>query len=119
MEQKYDFFVVGLGLAGLTYAKKVSKYGKVCILSKTKLEEANTLYVQGGIAAVIYKPDIYEKHINDTIIAGGGLCKKNIVKMVVKEASQRINEIIEWGANFDKKKMVILSLQKKENTPKI
>jgi len=104
MRKKYDFLVVGSGLAGLTYALKVAKHGTVCLLSKTKLEESNTLYAQGGIAAVTYKPDSYKKHINDTIIAGDGLCDEDIVKMVVKEAPKRINELIDWGANFDKKK---------------
>ncbi len=104
MRGQYDFLVIGSGLAGLSYALKVSKHGSVCVLSKTKLEESNTLYAQGGIAAVTYKPDSYKKHINDTITAGDGLCDEDIVKMVVKEAPKRINELIEWGANFDKKK---------------
>jgi len=104
MRRKYDFLVVGSGLAGLTYALKVAKHGTVGLISKTKLEESNTLYAQGGIAAVTTKPDSYTKHIKDTVIAGDGLCDEKIVKMVVKEAPERINELISWGANFDKKK---------------
>lgn len=96
--------VVGSGLAGLTYALKVSNYGSVGIISKTKLEESNTLYAQGGIAAVTNEHDTYQKHIEDTLIAGDGLCDEKVVKMVVAEAPERIKELIAWGANFDKKK---------------
>jgi len=102
MQKTVDFLVVGSGIAGLSYALKVAKYGKVCIITKSKLEETNTKYAQGGIAAVTYKPDTYEKHIQDTIKCGDGLCDEEVVKMVVKEATQQINELIKWGAHFDK-----------------
>lgn len=103
MERKYDFLVVGSGVAGLTYALKVAEYGKVCLLSKAKLDETNTNLAQGGIAAVTYEPDSYSKHIADTLDAGAGLCNKNIVDIVVKEAPERIKELINWGTSFDKK----------------
>lgn len=103
MKKRYDFLVVGSGLAGLTYALKVASYGKVALVSKTKIEESNTLYAQGGIAAVFYSPDSYKKHVNDTLIAGDGLCHKGVVEMVISEAPERINELIEWGTQFDKK----------------
>lgn len=102
MEHKVDFLVIGSGLAGLSYALKVAEYGKVAILTKTKLQETNTSYAQGGIAAVTYAPDDYTKHISDTLIAGDGLCDINVVEMVVKEAPGQIEKLIEWGAHFDR-----------------
>jgi L-aspartate oxidase len=90
MEHQYDFLVIGSGLAGLSYALKVAEYGKVAILTKTRLQETNTSYAQGGIAAVTYAPDDYNKHIADTLIAGDGLCNKQVVEMVVREAPGQI-----------------------------
>jgi len=102
MEKKVDFLVIGSGLAGLSFALKASKYGSVCVVTKTEIEETNTRYAQGGIAAVTYTPDDYAKHIEDTLIAGAGLCDRKVVEMVVKEAPGQIKQLIEWGAEFDK-----------------
>ena len=104
MKKTYDFLVIGSGLAGLSFALKVAKKGKVAILTKTELHETNTFYAQGGIAAVTYKPDNIEKHIQDTMIAGDGLCNEDVVRMVVEEARTQIGELIEWGTKFDKEK---------------
>ncbi|MFC2089967.1 L-aspartate oxidase [Bacteroidota bacterium] len=103
MEKRYDFLVIGSGLGGISFALKVADHGTVAILTKTKLEETNTRYAQGGIAAVTHEPDSYEKHVKDTLVAGDDLCNEDIVRMVVKEASIQIEELIEWGTNFDKK----------------
>ena len=102
MEKKVDFLVIGTGLAGLSFALKVADHGKVCIVTKTSLQETNTRYAQGGIAAVTYEPDSYIKHVEDTLIAGDGLCNEEVVKMVVEEAPGQIDELIHWGARFDK-----------------
>ena len=102
MEKKVDFLVIGTGLAGLSFALKVAKHGSVCVVSKTDLEETNTRYAQGGIAAVTYEPDNYSKHIEDTLIAGDELCDPKVVEMVVREAPAQIEELIKWGAEFDK-----------------
>lgn len=99
---KIDFLIIGSGIAGLSYALKVAPYGKVLILTKSDEDESNTKYAQGGIAAVMHAPDSYEKHIADTIDAGDGACNVEIVKMVVEESTERINELINWGTNFDK-----------------
>lgn len=103
MKKKVDFLVIGSGLAGLSFALKVAEHGKVCVISKTRMEETNTRYAQGGIAAVIDEPDTYEKHIEDTLIAGDGLCNEEVVRQVVKDAPAQIKELIGWGASFDRK----------------
>ena len=108
--EKADFLVIGSGIAGLTYALKVADYFKsrkdisILILTKaSSADESNTRYAQGGIAAVHdFVHDSYEKHIEDTLTAGDGLCNEETVKIVVKEGPERIKEIIEWGAKFDK-----------------
>lgn len=102
MEHKTDFLVIGSGLAGMSFALQVADHGKVILISKTVLEETNTWYAQGGIASVMYAPDNVEKHVQDTLIAGDGLCNEKIVRMVVEEAPAQIKKLIEWGANFDR-----------------
>ena len=101
-----DFLVIGSGIAGLTYALKIAKTypdKKIIVITKTQADETNTKYAQGGIAGVWdEEKDSYEKHIEDTLIAGDGLCNEKIVEIVVKEGPQRIKEIITYGAEFDK-----------------
>lgn len=101
MIKETDFLVIGSGIAGLSFALKVAEHGSVILISKTKLEETNTKYAQGGIAAVTYEPDNFKKHVNDTLIAGDGLCNKHIVEMVVQEAPTQIKQLIDWGVRFD------------------
>ena len=102
MRRKVDFLVIGSGLAGLSFALKVAPYGKVCILSKTTLDETNTKYAQGGIAAVTDAGDSTEKHVNDTLIAGDGLCDEMVAHMVIREGPAQIRQLVEWGAQFDR-----------------
>jgi L-aspartate oxidase len=102
MKRHFDFLVIGSGVAGLSFALKAAKFGKVAIVTKKKIDDANTKYAQGGIAAVTYPPDNFEKHIQDTLIAGDGICDFNAVKTVVENAPERIKELIEIGTNFDK-----------------
>ncbi len=106
---KTDFLIIGSGIAGLSYAYKVAEHFrekneavKITIVTKAEVEESNTKYAQGGIASVTRSNDSFEKHIQDTLIAGDGLCNESVVEMVVKNAPERINELIEWGTNFDK-----------------
>jgi L-aspartate oxidase len=103
MQKKVDFLVIGTGIAGISFALKVAGKAKVCLICKTKIDETNTSYAQGGIASVTYEPDNFQKHINDTIICGDGLCDPEIVKMVVEDAPAEINQLIEWGTQFDKR----------------
>lgn len=102
MQKKTDFLVLGAGIAGLFYALKVADKGKVILISKSSLQECTTKYAQGGIAAVMYPPDSQEKHIQDTLSCGRGLCNENIVSQVVKEAKARIHDLLEMGTQFDK-----------------
>jgi L-aspartate oxidase len=106
--QKTDFLVIGTGIAGLTYALKVAQHfpdKKVLVMTKAAADETNTKYAQGGVAVVNdLEKDSFEKHIEDTLIAGDGLCNKDVVEIVVKEGPDRVREIIEWGARFDKEK---------------
>jgi L-aspartate oxidase len=101
-----DFLVIGSGVAGLTYAIKMAAQfpdKQITIITKTKADETNTKYAQGGIAGVWDEEnDSFDKHIEDTLIAGDGLCNEHIVEIVVKEGVERIKEIIEYGARFDK-----------------
>ena len=103
MKKRTDFLVIGSGIAGLTFALKASAHGKVAVVTKSTLDDTNTRYAQGGIAAVFMEPDNFEKHIRDTLIAGDGLCNEKVVRMVVQEAPARINDLIDMGVPFDKK----------------
>lgn len=101
-----DFLVIGSGIAGLTFAVKTAERfpdKKITLLTKARAEETNTKYAQGGIAMVdLSTGDSFEKHIQDTLISGDGLCKQDIVDIVVKEGPKRVQEIIDWGTQFDK-----------------
>lgn len=103
---KTDFLVIGSGIAGLTFAVKTARRfpdKTITILTKANTDETNTKYAQGGIAVVNdMEHDSFQKHIEDTLIAGDGLCNRHVVEIVVKEGPERVNEIIEWGTNFDK-----------------
>ena len=103
-----DILILGSGIAGLTLAIKLAKKDagyKISVLTKTDEGETNTRYAQGGVAAVWdFEKDNFEKHVADTLDAGDGLCKEDIVRMVVTEGPERVREIIEWGARFDKEK---------------
>ena len=102
MRKHVDFLVIGSGIAGLSFALKAASHGKVCIVTKSKAEETATKYAQGGIAAVTYTPDTYEKHIRDTLIAGDDLNDENIVRITITEAPDRIKDLIDMGVQFDK-----------------
>jgi L-aspartate oxidase len=102
MRKTVDFLVIGSGIAGLTFALKVAKHGKVCIVTKSTMDDTATSWAQGGIAAVMYTPDSFEKHIQDTIVAGDGLCNEEVVRFTINESTERIRELIKWGTKFDK-----------------
>ncbi len=104
MTKKYDFLVIGSGIAGMSFALKVAEKGKVALICKTTLDEANTALAQGGVASVTnLEVDDFDKHIHDTMVAGDWLSDPEAVKKVVTEAPAQIRQLIEWGVNFDKK----------------
>jgi len=107
MKIKSDFLVIGSGIAGLSFAIKTAQAfpdKKISIITKGIKEESNTKYAQGGIAGVYdLTKDSYEAHIKDTLIAGDGLCDESIVRMVIEQATDRLEELLEWGVSFDKK----------------
>lgn len=97
-----DVFVIGGGLAGLRSAIACDPDQSVLVVTKDVWVESNSNYAQGGIAGVMSPQDSFEKHIEDTLIAGGSLCDKETVEMVIKAGPERIAELIEWGTEFDK-----------------
>ncbi len=103
---KSDVLILGSGIAGLTTAIQLAKLRSdisITVVSKTNIEETNTKYAQGGISAVWnHEIDDFEKHIADTLDAGDDLCDPKIVKLVVEEGPKRVQELIDWGTNFDK-----------------
>jgi L-aspartate oxidase len=102
---KTDFLIIGSGIAGLTFAVKTARRfpdRTITILTKVNTDETNTKYAQGGIAVVNdMEHDSFRKHIEDTLIAGDGLCNEHVVDLVVHEGPERVAEIIEWGTQFD------------------
>ena len=101
--KEVDFLVIGSGIAGLSFALKVADHGKVCVLTKSDASEGSTKYAQGGIAAVMYETDSFEKHIQDTLVAGAGICDEETVRMTITEAPDRIRELVRYGIRFDKR----------------
>ncbi len=95
-----DFLVLGSGLAGLTFALKISRYGSVALITKDALEESATKYAQGGIASVMAEDDSVDLHVSDTIEAGRGLCREDVVRCIIREGPALVRELIQLGARF-------------------
>lgn len=103
MTYKYDYLVIGSGIAGMSFALKVAHTGKVALVCKTTLDEANTALAQGGVASVTnLKVDNFDKHIEDTMIAGDWLSDPVAVRKVVTEAPVQIRQLLDWGVDFDR-----------------
>ena len=103
MVHKYDYLVIGSGLAGMSFALKVAEKARVALICKAGMEEANTHFAQGGIAAVTnLAVDNFEKHVQDTMIAGDHINDPEAVHKVVYNAPEQIQALIDWGVNFDK-----------------
>lgn len=100
-----DVLVIGTGISGLTYAIKLAEDSpttNITLICKNQLDEGNTRYAQGGIAVVSnFKKDTFEKHIQDTFIAGDKFGDRNVIEFVIKEGTDRLQELIEWGTQFD------------------
>jgi L-aspartate oxidase len=99
---KSEYLIVGSGLAGLAFALKVAdRGGSVILISKSELNQTNSAMAQGGISAVMSEDDSFESHIQDTLTAGAGLCRPDVVREYVTQAPQRIQDLINWGVHFD------------------
>ena len=94
--------VIGGGVAGLRAAIAASQSADVLVLTKDTIEQSNTWYAQGGIAAVLQPEDSHESHVSDTESAGAGLCDASAVEITIKEGPQRVLELLSWGAKFDR-----------------
>ena len=101
MAEKFDYVVVGSGLAGLTFALRAAESGRVCVLTKAEMAESNTNYAQGGIAAAVGESDSWELHERDTLVAGAGLCDPEAVRFLVRRAPSAIQWLSSLGARFD------------------
>src|SRR5271157_1621518 len=96
-----DILVIGAGIAGLRAALEVPANLDVLVVTKDNIQQSNSAYAQGGIAGVMSPEDRFENHIEDTIAAGGGLCHRDIVEKVIREAPDQINDLVRWGTHFD------------------
>src|SRR5262249_36359554 len=103
--KQFDFLVLGSGIAGLSFALKMAPRGRVAIITKKDRGESNTNYAQGGIAAVTSQEDSFELHVRDTLEAGAGLCKENVVRTIVQEGPARISELIALGMHFSEREI--------------
>src|SRR4249919_2351347 len=96
-----DVLIVGAGIAGLRAALAIEGRLDVLVVTKDEIQQSSSAYAQGGIAGVMSPEDRFENHIEDTLTAGGGLCHRDVVEMVVREAPDQINDLVRWGTQFD------------------
>ncbi len=97
-----DFLVIGAGVAGLRAAVELADAGSVLVLAKREVTDSNTQWAQGGIAAALSDEDEISLHLQDTLLAGDGLCNPEAAKVLVEDAPERIDELIRWGTEFDR-----------------
>ena len=97
-----DFLVIGAGVAGLRAAVELASAGTVLVLAKREVTESNTQWAQGGIAAALSDEDEISLHLQDTLLAGDGLCNPEAAKVLVEDAPERIDELVQWGTEFDR-----------------
>jgi L-aspartate oxidase len=97
--RQFDFLVLGSGIAGLFFALRVARHGRVAMVTKKRRADSNTNYAQGGIAAVLGRDDTLEEHVRDTLTAGAGLCREEVVRTIVGEGPEAIRELMALGCN--------------------
>ena len=102
--RSFDFVVVGSGISGLSFALRAAEHGTVAIVTKREASTTNTSWAQGGIACVQNEEDSFDQHVADTLDAGAGLCPEDVVRTIVSNGPKAIQELIDWGVEFDKKK---------------
>jgi L-aspartate oxidase len=105
LKRFFDYLIIGSGIAGLSFARDVAKHGKVAIITKKNSAESNTNYAQGGIAAVTSKEDSVDIHVKDTLIAGAGLCRFDVVREIISDGPARIAELIDLGMRFSEREI--------------
>jgi L-aspartate oxidase len=98
----FDFIVVGSGIAGLSFALKAARHGTVAVLTKRTAADSNTSAAQGGVSCVVSPDDSIDQHVADTLDAGAGLCREDVVRTIVSEGPKRIEELAQWGVEFDR-----------------
>ncbi len=103
MQKSTDYLVIGSGVGGLSFAQKASRFGRVCVVTKGETIESSTLYAQGGIASVLGHKDSFDSHVQDTLEAGAGLCRQDVVERVVRAGPERIRELIRTGVEFTRR----------------
>src|SRR5512138_2461798 len=99
--EQADFLVLGGGVAGLSFALQAADHGSVLLLTKRNRSEGSTQYAQGGIASVLALDDAFDLHVQDTLVAGAGLCKREAVEVTVREGPDRIRWLLSLGVGFD------------------
>jgi L-aspartate oxidase len=103
VSRSFDVLVIGSGIAGLSFALKVAQLGhSVAILTKKNKADSNTNWAQGGIAVVTAETDDFDKHVEDTLVAGDGLCDRSVVKQIIRDGPARIRELVELGLKFSR-----------------
>ncbi len=102
MDHQSDFLIIGSGVAGLMFALKAARHGKVALVTKKQAMDSSTNNAQGGIASVFGNNDTFQLHIDDTLASGDGLCNPDVVKMVVEAGPSRINELMALGVSFNR-----------------
>jgi len=105
LNYKTDFLIIGGGISGLSLAIKLAQFApneRILLITKEELKECNTYYAQGGMACVWDEEDSFEKHVKDTLRAGDGLCNEEIVRAILTQVPERMEELIEWGVQFNK-----------------
>ena len=110
MEIESDFLVIGSGIAGLSFALKAARFGRVNLVTKKDNTESNTNYAQGGIAVVVSPEDSFQRHVEDTLEAGAGLCHPDAVEMLVREGPCGVRELMDWGVRFSLRKAGVFDL---------
>jgi L-aspartate oxidase len=98
---QFDYVIVGTGIAGLSFALKAARNGSVAIVTKRAKAESNTAWAQGGIACVTSEEDSFELHVQDTLIAGAGLCDEAVVRSIIRDGPARVEELLQLGVQFD------------------
>ncbi|MBN9689831.1 MAG: L-aspartate oxidase [Verrucomicrobia bacterium] len=103
--RRFDFLVLGSGIAGLNFALQVAARGRVALITKKNRADSNTNWAQGGIASVTSREDSFELHVRDTLEAGAGLCHEDVVRTIIEEGPARIQELIQLGARFSEREI--------------